>query len=56
MTCILTCKRATRSGMMLSISMRTVDTHRAHIMRKLDLASRAKLVPYAPANGLIGAS
>jgi DNA-binding CsgD family transcriptional regulator len=41
---------------MLFNSVRTVDSHRAHIMRKLDLASRAGLVLYALANGLIGAS
>jgi DNA-binding NarL/FixJ family response regulator len=39
---------------MLFISVRTVDTHRAHIMRKLNLATRAELVLYALANGLIG--
>jgi DNA-binding NarL/FixJ family response regulator len=39
---------------MLFISVRTVDTHRANIMRKLDLHSRAELVMFALANGLIG--
>jgi DNA-binding NarL/FixJ family response regulator len=39
---------------MLFISVRTVDTHRAHIMRKLNLATRAELVLSALANGLIG--
>jgi DNA-binding NarL/FixJ family response regulator len=39
---------------MLFISVRTVDTHRAHIMRKLELRSRAELVMFALANGLIG--
>ncbi|TCN41782.1 DNA-binding NarL/FixJ family response regulator [Kribbella orskensis] len=43
-------------GRKLYISVRTVDTHRAHIMRKLDLATRAELVLFALANGLIGAS
>jgi DNA-binding NarL/FixJ family response regulator len=38
----------------LFISVRTVDTHRAHIMRKLDLESRAELVMFALANGVIG--
>ena len=38
----------------LYISVRTVDTHRAHIMRKLGLRTRAELVFYALANGLIG--
>jgi DNA-binding NarL/FixJ family response regulator len=40
----------------LFISVRTVDTHRAHIMRKLELATRAELVLYALANGLIAAN
>jgi two-component system, NarL family, response regulator NreC len=38
----------------LFISVRTVDTHRAHVMRKLNLQTRAELVLYALANGLIG--
>jgi DNA-binding NarL/FixJ family response regulator len=41
-------------GKKLFISVRTVDTHRAHIMRKLELATRAELVLFALANGLIG--
>ena len=40
----------------LYISVRTVDTHRAHIMRKLKLATRAELVLFALAHGLIGAT
>ena len=39
---------------MLYISTRTVDTHRAHIMQKLGFETRAELVLYALANGLIG--
>jgi DNA-binding NarL/FixJ family response regulator len=39
---------------MLFISVRTVETHRAHIMQKLNLKTRAELVLYALANGLIG--
>ena len=38
---------------MLFISVRTAETHRAHIMQKLDLATRADLVRYALDNGLI---
>jgi DNA-binding NarL/FixJ family response regulator len=38
----------------LFISARTVDTHRAHIMLKLDLETRAELVMFALANGIIG--
>jgi len=41
-------------GKKLFISVRTVDTHRAHIMRKLRLETRAELVMFALANGLIG--
>jgi DNA-binding NarL/FixJ family response regulator len=41
-------------GKALFISVRTVDTHRAHIMRKLRLETRAELVNFALANGLIG--
>jgi DNA-binding NarL/FixJ family response regulator len=40
----------------LFISVRTVDTHRAHIMRKLELTTRAELVLYALANGLIASN
>ena len=38
------------------ISVRTVDTHRAHIMRKLGLETRAERVLFALANGLLGPS
>jgi DNA-binding NarL/FixJ family response regulator len=41
-------------GKKLFISVRTVDTHRAHIMRKLRLDTRAELVMFALANGVIG--
>jgi DNA-binding NarL/FixJ family response regulator len=41
-------------GKKLFISVRTVDTHRAHIMRKLQLGTRAELVMFALANGVIG--
>jgi DNA-binding NarL/FixJ family response regulator len=43
-------------GKQLYISVRTVDTHRAHIMSKLQLKTRAELVLFALANGLIGAT
>jgi two-component system, NarL family, response regulator NreC len=43
-------------GRKLFISVRTVDTHRAHIMQKLRLESRAELVLFALANGVIGPS
>jgi DNA-binding NarL/FixJ family response regulator len=39
----------------LFISVRTAETHRAHIMRKLRLSSRAELVRYALAQGLLEA-
>lgn len=38
---------------MLYISVRTAETHRAHIMQKLRLGTRAELVRYALANGLL---
>jgi DNA-binding NarL/FixJ family response regulator len=38
---------------MLYISVRTAETHRAHIMQKLRLATRAELVRYALAQGLV---
>jgi two-component system, NarL family, response regulator NreC len=38
---------------MLYISVRTAETHRAHIMHKLRLSSRAELVRYAPAEGML---
>ena len=37
----------------LFISVRTAETHRAHIMQKLRLSSRAELVRYAIAHGLL---
>jgi two-component system response regulator NreC len=37
----------------LFISVRTAETHRAHIMQKLVLGTRAELVRYALANGLL---
>jgi DNA-binding NarL/FixJ family response regulator len=43
-------------GKQLYISVRTVDTHRAHVMRKLALETRAELVMFALANGIIGPS
>jgi DNA-binding NarL/FixJ family response regulator len=43
-------------GKKLFISVRTVDTHRAHIMRKLQLETRAELVMFALAHGVIGPS
>jgi two-component system response regulator NreC len=40
----------------LYISVRTAETHRAHIMQKLRLSSRAELVRHALAEGLLEAS
>ena len=37
----------------LYISVRTAETHRAHIMQKLHLSSRAELVRYAILQGLL---
>jgi DNA-binding NarL/FixJ family response regulator len=39
----------------LFISVRTAETHRAHIMQKLRLTTRAELVRYALAQGLLDA-
>jgi two-component system, NarL family, response regulator NreC len=41
---------------MLFISVRTAETHRAHIMQKLRLETRAELVRYALAQGLLNES
>jgi two-component system, NarL family, response regulator NreC len=41
-------------GRRLFISARTVDTHRSHVMLKLGLKTRAELVMFALANGVIG--
>jgi DNA-binding NarL/FixJ family response regulator len=38
------------------VSVRTVESHRAQIMRKLGLKSRAEMVLFALSNGLIGAA
>jgi two-component system response regulator NreC len=38
---------------MLYISVRTAETHRAHIMQKLRLSTRAELVRYALSQGLL---
>jgi len=40
----------------LFISVRTAETHRAHIMQKLRLSTRAELVRYAIAEGLLEAA
>jgi len=37
----------------LSISLSTVETHRAHIMEKLDLHSAAEIVLYAVRRGIV---
>jgi len=44
----------TEIGEQLYISVRTVETHRSHIQRKLMLSSRAELVRYALDHKLIG--
>jgi two-component system response regulator NreC len=40
----------------LYLSVRTVESHRAHIQQKLRLSTRAELVRYALDNGLLGTS
>jgi two-component system response regulator NreC len=39
----------------LSLSVRTVETHRAHVQQKLGLSSRPELTRYALENHLIDA-
>ncbi len=39
----------------LSLSVRTIETHRAHIQRKVGLRTRAQLVAYARDRGLVAA-
>ena len=41
---------------MLSISVRTVETHRAHLVHKLGLKTRAEIVRYALATGQLEAA
>jgi len=41
---------------MLNITVSTVQTHRAHIMEKLNLHRRSELMKYAVRHGLIGSS
>lgn len=41
-------------GRQLGLSPRTVETHRAHIHKKLGLSTRAELVRYALGHGLLG--
>jgi len=38
----------------LDVSPRTIETHRAHIHKKLGLGTRAELVRYALRRGLLG--
>jgi DNA-binding CsgD family transcriptional regulator len=40
-------------GVELLISIKTVDTHRGHILRKLKLRNNAELVHWAIRNGLV---
>jgi two-component system, NarL family, response regulator NreC len=40
----------------LFLSVRTVETHRAHIQQKLGRTTRAELVQYAFQKGLVGAA
>ena len=40
-------------GLLLGISIKTVETHRAAVMRKLNLSSPAALVRYAIRNKIV---
>ena len=46
-------KTSREIGGLLSISSRTVDTHRANIMRKLNLTSRSNLIRFAERQGIL---
>lgn len=46
----------TEVGEQLFLSVRTVETHRAHVQQKLGLSSRAELVRYALDHGLLDGS
>jgi DNA-binding CsgD family transcriptional regulator len=41
-----------QTAILLNINVKTVETHRATVMRKLDLTSSAALVRYAVRNNL----
>lgn len=43
-------------GELLGIAQRTVEAHRTHILRKLDIRSRAELVRYAAETGIVHVS
>jgi DNA-binding NarL/FixJ family response regulator len=47
-------KKNREIGKLLSISTRTVDTHRSNILKKLQVKSNAELVRMAIAEGLLG--
>jgi DNA-binding NarL/FixJ family response regulator len=40
-------------GAELSVSVKTISTHRAHIMEKMKLENNAQIVTYALQNGLL---
>jgi DNA-binding NarL/FixJ family response regulator len=44
-----------QAATILNISLKTIETHRANVMRKLDLSSSASLVRYAIRNKLVDA-
>jgi len=46
-------RRMIEIGQQLFLSVRTVETHRAHIQQKTRLSTRAELVHYAIEHGLI---
>lgn len=48
-------KSSSEIGKILSISPRTVETHRAHMMRKLGLHNEAELIRYAMKKGILPA-
>ena len=43
----------TEIGVQMCVSVKTIGTHRTHILEKLDIASNAELVQYAVRHGLV---
>ena len=48
-------RRGSEIAQELALSEKTVSTHKAHVLRKMNLSNRTELVMYAIKHGLIGA-
>ena len=53
---LVTGKGLTEIAAELSLSVKTISTHKTHILQKMDLANTAELVRYAIAHGLVTTS